>query len=1112
MKKTIYVMIFSLVISLLMTSLVTRTVEAQKSQDEKIVVKGDLEGPDYLQPPKHYRTLKMILAEAGIIPKLKGPPPLPVSGTREILVILAELSDATPDAAHTVAYFNDRFFDTAPPSVRDYYNEVSYNNFTYVPGTVLGWYTSTHSTANWNNWSNAAIADCRDVVFEAIQNADPFFNFAAYDTDGDGIVTNEELTIFIIVSGNIGGAYHWYTNSTHPDLGAGPGSPTCDGVIIEGEFSITHEDRHIGSYCHELGHDLGLPDLYDTSDLITGGSEGIGNYGLMGGGSWTFSHITAWSKIQLGWITPTVVTTNGYYDVDDVETNAEAFILINPSYSSDEYFLIENRHSANSYYETVGWPVAPSGTLPDDGIVIYHIDEQKIEDWISFGWNNVNVDETHKGVDVETAEHPSSHFLNADDMDAEVNRGDADDLWDANEYDFYDLSTSCDAEWYGGTTSGVGALEFPTISPTMRVYLFISPIADFVANVTSGPAPLIVNFSDLSKGNITSWSWVFDNGNIDGTPTPPPQQYNTPGDYTVSLTVTGPRGSDTETKTSYIHVNFPPVVTNLAISPANPKTTDNLVGSYIYTDVEGDPQGPSEIRWYKDGVHQTDYDDVLIVPDTATAKCQDWYFTVKPHDGIEFGDLAYSDTVHISNTPPTASDLAISPSKPLDTDTLRAIYTYSDIDGDPENGSEIRWYKNGVHQPAFDDSLTVPDSATTATEYWHFTVKPCDGEDFGDLQTLSPAVPIDMRVVIEAEAMQDLRDWCGSSCTNGWRLCTQDQPIYEDVDFPADFLYHFTVTAKGEMAGDAAPWLKVQLGSAFEGTCEITSTVWDNYCFIASLTAGIHQLSLTFLNDWCDPYVGDRNLLLDKVVVRCQFGPLPTTCFTFEAEEMSQQNYTNLPGNYAVLYQYYSYVAHSMFFEQPDLNFEIIAKADFGSGGWPEMELCIDSDVRSVTVDNASDASYLFHVTGITAGEHLVKIDFKNDSYASGRKLYVDKLIIHTVDGELLKPETNEPISNEENAVAVPEKFALSQNFPNPFNPETSISFQIPEESYVVLKVFNLLGKEIKTLVNETKQAGNHTVQWDGRDNNGNKVVSGLYLYQIKAGNFSCIKKMALMK
>ena len=422
------------------------------------VEKGDLEGPDYIQPPKHYKTLETMLVEAGIVeqPVKRGLPSRPVSGTRDILVIMVELSGVAPDAAHTSAYFNGRFFNTTPPSVRDYYTEVSYNTFTYVPGVVLGWYPSTYDQAQWVN------IDPRHVVVEAIQDADPFFNFAPYDTNSDGTVTNEELTIFIIVSGYQGRAFHWWT--------AAP-VVTADGVSVEGEFSATHEWRHIGSYCHELGHDLGLPDLYDTDATITGDSEGIGNYGLMGGGSWTFSHMTAWSKIQLGWITPTVVTVDGYFDVRDAETHDEAYVLIDPTHSTDEYFLVENRCPQNSYYESVGPPVAPGGTFPDDGILIYHIDEARVQDWINFGTNNINVDETHKGVDVETAEHPTSHFVDADDLDAEVNRGDAGDIWDINECNFNDISIPCNAIWYDGMPSGMGVTNFTLASSTMRVYL-----------------------------------------------------------------------------------------------------------------------------------------------------------------------------------------------------------------------------------------------------------------------------------------------------------------------------------------------------------------------------------------------------------------------------------------------------------------------------------------------------------------------------------------------------------------------------------------------------------------------------------------------------------------
>ena len=87
--------------------------------------------------------------------------------------------------------------------------------------------------------------------------------------------------------------------------------------------------------------------------------------------------MTAWSKIQLGWIDPTIVTVNGYYNVSDVETNAEAYIVYDPDYSLTEYFLIENRWKGTSYDSIIGL----DGDLDDEGILIYHIDEEMGSDW-----------------------------------------------------------------------------------------------------------------------------------------------------------------------------------------------------------------------------------------------------------------------------------------------------------------------------------------------------------------------------------------------------------------------------------------------------------------------------------------------------------------------------------------------------------------------------------------------------------------------------------------------------------------------------------------------------------------------------------------------------------
>ncbi|SVD63787.1 uncharacterized protein METZ01_LOCUS416641, partial [marine metagenome] len=96
--------------------------------------------------------------------------------------------------------------------------------------------------------------------------------------------------------------------------------------------------------------------------------------------------------------------------------------------------------------------------------------------------------------------------------------------------------------------------------------------------------------------------------------------------------------------------------------------------------------------------------------------------------------------------------------------------------------------------------------------------------------------------------------------------------------------------------------------------------------------------------------------------------------------------------------------------------------------------------------------------------------------------------------------------------VSPPDDFTLDQNFPNPFNPSTTIRYEIPKQTKVILKVYNLLGQEVKTLVNATQQAGFHTIIWTGLNGAGNAVSSGLYFYRLETGEFSRAKKMLLLK
>ncbi len=94
----------------------------------------------------------------------------------------------------------------------------------------------------------------------------------------------------------------------------------------------------------------------------------------------------------------------------------------------------------------------------------------------------------------------------------------------------------------------------------------------------------------------------------------------------------------------------------------------------------------------------------------------------------------------------------------------------------------------------------------------------------------------------------------------------------------------------------------------------------------------------------------------------------------------------------------------------------------------------------------------------------------------------------------------------------LPGRFALADNYPNPFNPVTRISFELPSAGRVQLDVFDIKGRYVRTLVSEDMPAGQHGVFWDGKDSSGQGVASGQYFYRLDAGGLTAAKKMMLLK
>ncbi len=115
-------------------------------------------------------------------------------------------------------------------------------------------------------------------------------------------------------------------------------------------------------------------------------------------------------------------------------------------------------------------------------------------------------------------------------------------------------------------------------------------------------------------------------------------------------------------------------------------------------------------------------------------------------------------------------------------------------------------------------------------------------------------------------------------------------------------------------------------------------------------------------------------------------------------------------------------------------------------------------------------------------------------------------------NGAYIRDLVSETTGLEPEGTRIPRAYHLGQNYPNPFNPATMISYELPTESTVDLSIYNMSGQKVRALVSGRKAGGTHQVQWDGRDERGIPVASGVYLYRLDAGTFSETRKMVLAK
>lgn len=146
-----------------------------------------------------------------------------------------------------------------------------------------------------------------------------------------------------------------------------------------------------------------------------------------------------------------------------------------------------------------------------------------------------------------------------------------------------------------------------------------------------------------------------------------------------------------------------------------------------------------------------------------------------------------------------------------------------------------------------------------------------------------------------------------------------------------------------------------------------------------------------------------------------------------------------------------------------------------------------DIEALNTKAENLEDGEYFWRVRSKANGEV--------SEFSSAKNFKVGNSITSVEDKEI-----------------VPTEYSLDQNYPNPFNPNTTISYSLPEASYVTIKIYNMLGQEVKTLLQKEVTAGKHNVVWNGENDYGVKVTSGTYIYRIVSGDFVQTHKMVLLK
>ncbi len=377
-------------------------------------------------------------------------------GEMKVLILLVDFDDNI--AQTEPAYFDSMGFASDTLSLHRYYIDISFGQIDIVtvnwPGET-GWQRAPENYSwyvNGNYGWGPYPQNSQGLVEDVCNMVDGIVDFSQYDNDGDGYVDGVNLMY--------AGRFDGTPSKIWPHAWALPTPLELDGVKVY-SFSVQNEydsqpgDKSAAVFCHEFGHVLGLPDLYDYDY----DSNGVGAWCLMAsgvynGGGWSPAELSPWCRYKLGVTELVNVTEAGVYQVPAIETSNTAYRLYTEGQGGPRFFILENRR-----------PLRWDQALPGHGIMIWHIDETMPNNnnqwWPGCGWS------AHYKVAVEQADGL---------YQLEHNQGsNAGDPWPGTSgnqcFDYWSVPDSRD---YYGNDTRVRVGPIPATADTVEVFMSVS--------------------------------------------------------------------------------------------------------------------------------------------------------------------------------------------------------------------------------------------------------------------------------------------------------------------------------------------------------------------------------------------------------------------------------------------------------------------------------------------------------------------------------------------------------------------------------------------------------------------------------------------------------------